>query len=514
MSKDIKSQINRCKPLIIENIIIDNNFLTKSKQFDLFPESVINNIQNQNSRLSKIECMLEALTIHDNKWESFCNTLELSGQKFLTYVIRQENNVITDECKNIVDMGLSKFTDIDLHLSSADINKLTNYISEKMKSKLLYEIYNGCIQEKDKTMKAKEIHMYDIMKYIETVQDNKHRMSSISAVSEELHEKLINTDNELKSKTQELEQIRRDSVIKLKVKQRFHKSNEKQLFRLQRRLSNINNYFVMLNSKIEVYVDKENVSSYCMSVSKDSEINFDKNQSSISDDILDDISEESDYTITNSLISINLKHNVELLIDRVLTLEKQVDTLNFYRIQYDDLYRHLSSAISSQAIKRNNFEKTFNNLNINKNVQVKPITKIFKQNEINSDLLLKNLNEKLLKYQNVYVNSSIESYESTIQIQNEKIQQLKKKIQELEISIINAQKIIDDENKISTKTIKNLNFENSRLRKYAVNSRNKSEVINDKNPVSNSIENKDKHHSVDVQDITKTITKLDFNFDK
>ncbi|OAF70507.1 hypothetical protein A3Q56_01751 [Intoshia linei] len=260
---DIKSKIDRCRSIIIENIIIDNNFIKKIDQLKVLPASIIEDIKNQESKIIKVEILLEALAIqHCNKWELFCNALQISGQKFLTYVIREENDIMEENCKKIVEDSINKYTNIGKYISLQEKSKLARCLSEKIKAQLLFEIYNGCIEEKEKTMKAREIHIYDIIKYIDTIRNHEKKMCDISYEAKQLQNKSDQTELELKNKDDELNELRRNSFERLKIKHRYHKANENQLSRLTNRLGSIKNFVQNLNKKICETVASETEKHY------------------------------------------------------------------------------------------------------------------------------------------------------------------------------------------------------------------------------------------------------------
>ncbi|OAF69364.1 hypothetical protein A3Q56_02904 [Intoshia linei] len=504
MNNYIKSKINRCKTIIEENIVIDENFLNKAKQLDVFTTSVIENIQNNDSRASKIECMLEALTIqHESKWEFFCNALQISGQKFLTYLISEENNELTNECKKIVANGISKYTHIDINVTTSDKNKLINYISEKIKSKLLLEIYNGCIQENDKTMQVREIHINDIIKYIKKIKENNKKICSISTESNNLYKKLIKSDERLKIKIDQLNQLRRNSVVKLKIRSRFYKANEKFLFRIQNGLMNIQDEIDSLDQKIKLHVKPEKVST-----NKISTISNDFNEKNlINTNVTDDDSNKSDGSIINTFCAPHFQNNVDHLINRMKSLENQIDTLTFYRMQYDDLQNHLSLAIKSLVPKYDYIELNF---------ETKNQIKSFKSSEIDTNTKMKNLNENFSVYQHLYVKYLMEEYENKIKLQDKEIDRLMKQLQEKESNLVNNKEKIESAKRRTSKKISELNIEHSRIKKYSLNSKNMSDKNNHrksiikKNSSINTPLNKKK--SI-VQKKFTSITKLDFNID-
>ncbi|OAF64277.1 hypothetical protein A3Q56_08016 [Intoshia linei] len=174
----------------------------------------------------------------------------------------------------------------------------------------------------------------------------------------------------------------------------------------------------------------------------------------------------------NNFFETDLQKNIEHLIDRVKSLEMQVDNFASYKVQNIELSRQLSLSLNEKCDKIKDFEKYIATLNRQMEMskcsndidalQFIPLNSI----QLTKDSNLSNLNEKFHKYYQKYEKKYSDLCTSSMETSNKLIWFLISKINQ---EISNNQKTVSNIQNDKNKILKNLNSmkcENDRLHKF------------------------------------------------
>ncbi|XP_063397387.1 uncharacterized protein LOC134681666 [Mytilus trossulus] len=252
MEEQEKAAIDRNYDLLINNIILTDEFYNQLRWNQVLPESMIADVQACKTKEDRIKQLLHTLQLRgSDAFRKLRHVLHITGHNFLADQLYEEDNDVSIIKANDL---FNKFPSIFNQVCDDLKSKFIKYIETKVKEKALAKFWNKLSLERLEGLENKKT-CYLQEKDIRVKLEN--RRKQVSCLKEELTDmdgKLRKRELEIQVFERERDETRKRFKTELAVQARFNAANNSSIIRLREKFISFNEKVKILNRQIAEFL--------------------------------------------------------------------------------------------------------------------------------------------------------------------------------------------------------------------------------------------------------------------
>ncbi|ESP04347.1 hypothetical protein LOTGIDRAFT_170847 [Lottia gigantea] len=267
MNPKQKEVLQTHRNFVIKNIIWNDQLAELLKSQGLVTDSILTDINKQESRDEKVKVLLERLVLKAGQaYHKFCNVLQVTGHYFLADFLRDEE---TNETANVKDL-VKRLPFLGKVLKDNERKLVESYVIEKIQSETLKYIWKNEAREKDKALdaKLKQLETEVLMK--EKSKDADSKINELKGTLMTASEECVVLKAQINALKAEIPAIRKEHQEDLNKQVKFNMANENSLKKVTEKFEHADKAITRIRLMIrEAVTPRDNRTEKPTSIPKD-----------------------------------------------------------------------------------------------------------------------------------------------------------------------------------------------------------------------------------------------------
>ncbi|XP_052074058.1 myosin-8-like [Mytilus californianus] len=252
MEEQEKAAIDRNHDLLINNIILTEEFYNQLRWNQVLPESMITDVQACKTKEEKIKHLLYTLKLRgSDAFRKLRHVLHITGHNFLADQLYEEDNDVSIIKANDL---FNKFPSIFNQVCDDLKSKFIKYLETKVKEKALAKFWNRLSLERLEGLENKKTCFLQERDMRVKLENKRKQVSCLKEELSDMDEKLRKRELEIQVFEKERDETRKRFKTELAVQARFNAANNSSIIRLREKFVSFNEKVKILNRQIAEFL--------------------------------------------------------------------------------------------------------------------------------------------------------------------------------------------------------------------------------------------------------------------
>ncbi|KAK3603760.1 hypothetical protein CHS0354_023377 [Potamilus streckersoni] len=252
-----KEVLNNNRNFLQKNVIWTNELEDRLVNSGILTESVQKEIRALNSREQKTGKLLEVVALRGS-FVKFCDILLITGHFFLADFLRDEE--AKAEKIDFSDL-FKKLPYLEKMVKERDRKQLEAYVSEKVREKLLKNIWNKDTHEREKALEAQQKQLEQEFEFDDKIKEKTDEIAKLESALKSVRVECEELKIQVRNLNRDFQEQEANNKSKLNIQAKYSAANENVIQRVTDKMNILEQILKDLKIKLySVYEANKNVS--------------------------------------------------------------------------------------------------------------------------------------------------------------------------------------------------------------------------------------------------------------
>ncbi|KAL3846587.1 hypothetical protein ACJMK2_017563 [Sinanodonta woodiana] len=252
-----KEVLNNNRNFLQKNVIWTNELENRLVNSGILTDSVQKEIRGLSSREQKTGKLLEVVALRGS-FVKFCDVLLITGHFFLADFLRDE-----EEKQEKIDLSdlFKKLPYLEKMVKERDRKQFEAYVSEKVREKLLKNMWNKDTREREKALEAQQKQLEQEFEFDDKIKEKTDEIAKLEIVLKSVREECDQLRIQLRNLHHAFQEQEENNKSKLHIQAKYSAANENVIQRAADKMNSLEQILKDLDIKLHsVYQANENFS--------------------------------------------------------------------------------------------------------------------------------------------------------------------------------------------------------------------------------------------------------------